>query len=90
MPLSFIYVYIGSSAVTLTDTLNKKGSFWEKAEVYYFIVTIALMILAISYIWALVGREVTRYEAEFDKLHPNGFDIKKAQQIELRKLELER
>jgi len=64
--------------VTLTDTLNKKGSFWEKTEVYYFIVTISLMVLAISYIWALVGREVTRYEVEFDALHPNGFDLKKA------------
>jgi len=66
LPLSFIYVYIGTSAVTLTDTISGKGSFWEKAELYYFILTIGLMVLAISYIWGLVGREVTRFEADFD------------------------
>lgn len=76
--------------MTLTDTLNKKGSFWEKAEVYYFVFTITAMVLAICYIWSLVAKEIARYELEFDEQHPGGFDIKRAQQIELRKIEAQR
>ena len=70
LPLSFIYIYIGTSAASLGDTLGKKGSFWDKAELYYFIVTITLMVLTICWIWGLVGKEVTRFEAEFDAEHP--------------------
>ena len=90
MPLSFLYIYIGMSAGSLSETLGKKGSFWDKAELYYFILSIALLITMIYFIWGMVAKEVSRFEAEFDAAHPDGFDIKKAQRIELQRMEEER
>ena len=90
LPLSFLYIYIGTSAGSLSETLGKKGSFWEKAELYYFILSILLLILMIRFIWGMVAKEVGRFEAEFDAAHPDGFDIKKAQRFELQRLEEER
>ena len=87
--MSFFYIYIGSSAVTLQDALEKKGNFWERAEIYYFIVTITVMIVTIGMIWRWVAKEAARFEQDFDNAHPGGFDIKKAQQVELRRLEEE-
>ena len=79
LPLSFFYIYIGTSAVTLSDTVNKRGSFWDKAEVYYFILSIVAMVVMIYFIWGWVAKELARFEAEFDAEHPNGFDLKRAQ-----------
>ena len=70
--------------------MKEKGSFWEKLEVYYFAVTIVLVFLMIRFIWGAVAKEVSRLEEDFDAAHPNGFDIKKAQQAELRKMEQEK
>lgn len=64
--------------VTLQNTLDKKGDFWEKAEIYYFILTMSVMITAIGCIWKMVAREVAHFEAEFDDAHPGGFDLKRA------------
>ena len=90
LPLSFIYIYIGMSAGSLSETLGKRGSFWDKAELYYFIISIALLITMIYFIWGMVAKEVTRFEAEFDAAHPDGFDIKRAQKVELQRMEQER
>lgn len=76
LPLSLIYVYIGASAADLQSVAGKKGSIWDKIEVYYFIFSIVLLILLIRFIWGMVAKEVGRFEAEFDAAHPNGFDIK--------------
>lgn len=78
LPLSFLYIYIGTSAGSLSETLGKKGYFWDKAELYYFILSIILLFVMIYFIWGMVAKEVGRFEAEFDAAHPNGFDIKKA------------
>lgn len=78
LPLSFFFVYIGSSAASLQVTLNKKGNFWEKEEVYFFVATMALMVTTICAIWSWVAREAARFEDEFDQAHPGGFDLKKA------------
>ena len=70
--------------------MKEKGSFWEKLEVYYFAVTIVLVFLMIRLVWGAVAKEASRLEDDFDAAHPNGFDIKKAQQVELRRMEMEK
>ena len=90
MPLSFFYIYIGASVESLSQTLRQRGSFWEKAEIYFFIITIVLFVMAIRKIWGWVAQEVGRFEQEFDDAHPNGFNLKRAKQIELERMERER
>lgn len=90
LPLSFLFIYIGSSAGSLSVALRRKGSIFEKEELYFFILSIVLLVTMISFIWGIVAKEVNRYEAEFDAAHPNGFDLKKAQRAELKRMEEER
>ena len=70
LPLSFFYIYIGSSAASLTDTLSGKGSIWYKAEIYYFIISLALMCYMIKFIWQIVAKEIERFEHEFEEENP--------------------
>lgn len=90
LPLSFLFVYIATQVRDLGEAMKEKGSFWEKLEVYYFAVTVVLVIVMIRIIWGAVAKEVSRLEEDFDAAHPNGFDIKKAQHAELRRMEMEK
>lgn len=78
LPLSFFYIYIGASAADLSKSVSKRGSIWDKVEVYYFVISIVIVVFTIRYIWSQVAKEVTRFEHEFDSEHPQGFNLKKA------------